>query len=52
MLLCAIVVKLFERSLLKYSLVQSLVIVVPQKLVSDSAEAQVKFDRLLQILLN
>ena len=27
-------------------------IVVPQKLLSDSAEAQVKFERLLQILLN
>ena len=35
-----------------YSLVQSLVSVVPQKLVSDSAEAQVKFERPLQILLN
>ena len=48
----AIVIKLSERSPLKYSLVQSLVIVVPQKLISDSAEAQVKFERLLQILLN
>ena len=27
-------------------------IVIPQKLVSDSAEAQVKFKQLLQILLN
>ena len=26
--------------------------VVPQKLVSDSAEVQIKFERLLQILLN
>ena len=42
--LSAIVFKLLERSPLKYSLVQSLVIVVPQKLVSDSAEAQVKFE--------
>ena len=48
----AIVIKLLERSRLKYSLVQSLLSVVPQKLVSDSAEAQVKFERLLQILLN
>ena len=48
----AIVIKLLERSFLKYSLVQSLVSVVAQKLVSDSAEAQVKFERLLQILLN
>ena len=37
---------------LKYSLVQSLVSVVPHKLVSDSAEAQFKFEQLLQILLN
>ena len=50
--LSAIVIKLLERSHLKYSLVQSLLSVVPQKLVSDSAEAQVKFERLLQILLN
>ena len=50
--LSAIVTKLLERCPLKYSLVQSLVSVVPQKLVSDSAEAQVKFERLLQILLN
>ena len=48
----AIVIKLLERSSLKYSLVQSLVIVVPQKLISDSAEAQVKFVLLLQILRN
>ena len=34
---------------MKYSLVQSLVIVIPQKLISDSAEAQVKFE---QFLLN
>ena len=33
------VIKLSERCPLKYSLVQSLVIVIPQKLVSDSAEA-------------
>ena len=50
--LSAIVIKLLERCPLKYSLVQSLVIVVSQKLISDSAEAQVKFERLLQILLN
>ena len=37
---------------MKYSLVQSLVIVIPQKLISASAEAQVKFEQLLQILLN
>ena len=43
--------KLLERCPLKYSLVQNLVSVVPQKLVSDSAEAQIKFERLLQILL-
>ena len=48
----AIVIKLLERSPLKYSLVQSLVITAPQKLVSDPVEAQVKFERLLQILLN
>ena len=47
-----IVIKLLERCPLKYSLVQSLVSVVPQKLVSDSSQAQVKFERLLQILLN
>ena len=40
--LFAIVIKLLERSPLKYSLVPSLMIVVSQKLVSDSAEAQVK----------
>ena len=50
--LSAIVIKLLERCPLKYSLVQSLMSVVPQKLVSDSAEAQVRFERLLQILLN
>ena len=50
--LSAIVIKLLERCPLKYSLVQSLVIVIPQKLVSNSAEAQVKFEQLLQILLN
>ena len=43
-LLSAIVLKLLERSCLKYSLVPSLLSVVPQKLVSDSAEAQVKFE--------
>ena len=43
---------MLERSPFKYSLVQSLVIVVPQKLLSDSAETQVKFERLVQILLN
>ena len=48
----AIVIKLLEKCPLKYSLVQSLVSVIPQKLVSNSAEAQVKFERLLQILLN
>ena len=47
--LSAIVIKLLERCSLKYSLVQSLVSVVPQKFVSNSAEAQVKFE---QILLN
>ena len=40
--LSAIVIKLLERCPLKFSLLWSLVIVVPQKLVSDSAEAQVK----------
>ena len=50
--LSAIVIKLLERCPLKYFLVQSLVIVVPQKLIADSAEAQVKFEQLLQILLN
>ena len=50
--LSAIAIKLLERSRLKYSLVQSLLTVVPQKLVFDSAEAQVKLKRLLQILLN
>ena len=44
--LSGIVIKLLERCPLKYSLVQSLVIVVPQKLISASAEAQVKFERL------
>ena len=39
------------KDLLKYFLVQSLVIVLPQKLVFDSAQAQVKFERLVQILL-
>ena len=48
----AIVINLLERCPLKYSLVQTLVIVVPQKLITDSAEAQVKFEQLLQILLN
>ena len=37
MFLSAIVIKLLERCPLKYSLVQSLVSVLPQKLVSDSA---------------
>ena len=37
---------------LKVFFVQSLVSVVVQKLVSNSAQAQVKFGRLLQILLN
>ena len=41
--LSAIVIKLLETCPLKYSLVQSLLSVVPQKLVSDSAEAQVEF---------
>ena len=50
--LSAIVIRLFERCPLKYSLVQSLVGVITQKLVFNSAEAQVKFERLLQILLN
>ena len=50
--LSAIVIKLLERCPLKYSLVQSLLSVIPQKLVSNSAEAQVKFEQLLQILLN
>ena len=49
--LSAIVIKLLERSFLKYS-GSEFVIVVQQKLVFDSAEAQVKFERLLQILLN
>ena len=49
---CLLLLLNLERSPLKYSLVQSLVRVVPQKLVSDSAEAQVKFERLLQFLLN
>ena len=44
--------KLLERCPLKYFLVQSLVSVVPQKLASDSAEAQVKFEQLLRFLLN
>ena len=35
-----------------YSLVQSLVIVVPQTSISDTTEAQGKFERPLQILLN
>ena len=48
----AIVIKLLERCPFKYSLLQSLVSVVTQKLVSNSAEAQIKFERLLQILLN
>ena len=48
----AIVIKLLERCSLWYSLVQSLVSVVPQKLACDSAESQVKFELLLQILLN
>ena len=42
--LSAIVIKLLERCPLKYSLVQSLVSVVPQKLLLDFAEAQVKFE--------
>ena len=46
-----IVIKLLERCPLKYSLVESLVIVTPQNLISNFAEAQVKFERLLQILL-
>ena len=50
--LSAIVIKLLERCPLKYSLVHSLVSVIPQKLVSNSTEAQVKFEQLLQILLN
>ena len=50
--LSAIVIKLLERCPLKYSLVQNLVSVVSQKLVSDSAEPQVKFGQLPQILLN
>ena len=50
--LSAIVIKLLERSPFKYSLVLSLVIVIPQKLIIYSAEALVKFERLLQILLN
>ena len=41
--LSAIVIKLLEICPLKYSLLQSLVIVVPHKLVFDSAEAQTKF---------
>ena len=45
-------IKLLEKCSLKFSLVQSLLSVVPQKLISDSAEAQVKFERLLQILLH
>ena len=45
-------IKLLERCPLKYFLVQSLVSVVLQKLVSDSTQAQVKFERLLQILLS
>ena len=48
--LSAIVIKLLQRCPLKYSSVQSLVSVVPQKLVSNSPEAQ--FEQLLQILLN
>ena len=48
----AIVIKLLERFPLKYPLVQSLLSVVLQKLVSDSAEAQVEFEQVLQILLN
>ena len=43
---------MLEKCPLKYSLVQSLVSVIPQKLVFASAEAQVKFEQLLQILLN
>ena len=50
--LSAIVIKLLERCPFKYSLVQSLVIVIPQKLITNSAEAQIKFEWLLQILLN
>ena len=50
--LSAIAIKLLERCPLKYSLIQSLMSVVPQKLVSDSCEEQVKFERFLQILLN
>ena len=42
--LSAVVIKLLKRCPLKYSLIQDLVSVVPQKLVSDSAEAQVKFE--------
>ena len=50
--LSAIVIKLLERCPLTYLLVQSLLSLILQKLVSDSAEALVKFERLLQILLN
>ena len=50
--LSAIVIKLLGRCPLKYLSVQSLVSVIPQKLVSYSTQAQVKFERLLQILLN
>ena len=52
MCLSAIVIKLLERCPLKCFLVQSLVSAIPQKFVSDFAEAQIKFERLLQILLN
>ena len=51
-LLSAIVIKLLERCPLKFSLVQSSLSVIPQKLVSNSAKVQVKFERLLQIVLN
>ena len=49
--LSSIVIKLLGRCPLKYSLVQGSMSVILQKLVSDSAEAQVKFERLRQILL-
>ena len=50
--LSAIVSKLLEKCPLKYPLVNYLVSVVPQKLVSPSAESVAKFEKFLQILLN
>ena len=50
--LLAIVLKLLEKCPLKYPLVQCLDSLIPLNLVSSSSQARVKFQKLLQILLN